>query len=59
MQNVVRKHIAFNSVPLWQAARDREFRALSYVEQKLAEQFGVDPHIARLLAMQAYGHSRR
>ncbi len=55
------KHCAasFNSLPLWQAACEREFRALTYAERKLAEEFGVDPHTARLLAMQAYGPSRR
>ena len=59
MQNVVRKHIAINTLPLWQAARQREFRALSYAERKLANELGVEPHVARLLAMQAYGPSRR
>ncbi len=59
MRNVVRKQTAINTLPLWQAAREREFRALSYAERKLAEEFGVDPHIARLLAAQAYGPSRR
>ena len=55
MQKIVRKHIAFNSLPLWQAARQREFRALTYAERKLAQELGVDPHVARLLAAQAYG----
>jgi hypothetical protein len=45
--------------PLWQAARDREFRALSYAERKLANELGVELHIARLLAMQAYGNGGR
>lgn len=49
----------FNSTPLWQAAREREFRALSYAERKLAQELGVEPHVARLLAMQAYGKGGR
>jgi len=59
MRNVKHRAPSFNSLPLWQAARDREFRALSYTERKLADEFGVDPHIARLLAWQAYGPTRR
>ena len=55
MRNVVRKRTAINALPLWQAAREREFRALTYAERKLAEEFGFEPHIARLYAMQAYG----
>ena len=59
MRHITRKPEPFNSTDLGQAARKREFRALSYAERKLAEEFGLDPHIARLLAMQAYGPSGR
>jgi len=55
MQNVVRKHTPFNTLPLWKAARDREFLALSYAERKLAEEFCLEPHVAKFYAMQAYG----
>ena len=59
MKHITRTTEPFNSTPLWQTAREREFRALSYAERKLAQELGVDPHVARLLAMQAYGPSRR
>ena len=59
MRYIRRTHKSFKLTPLWQAAREREFRALTYTERKLAEEFGVDPHIARVLAAQAYGPSRR
>ena len=59
MGNVKHRAPSFNTLPLWQAAREREFRALSYAERKLAEEFGVDPHITRLLALQAYGNGGR
>ena len=59
MKPITRKTEPFNSTALSLAARQREFRALSYAERKLAQELGVDPHVARLLAMQAYGHSRR
>ncbi len=55
MRNVKHRAPSFNTLALFQAARDREFRALSYAERKLAEEFGFEPHIARLYAMQAYG----
>ncbi len=59
MQNVVRKHTPFNTLPLWKAARDREFRALSFAERRMAERYGVDPHTARLLASHAYASKGR
>ena len=59
MRRINRNSEPFNSTPLFQAARQREFRALSYAERKLANELGVEPHIARLLAMQAYGPTRR
>jgi hypothetical protein len=59
MPNVKHRAPSFNTLPLFQAARDREFRALSYAERKLAKEFSVDPHIARLLAAQAYGSGGR
>lgn len=59
MQNLARKHIAFNGLPVRQAAREREFHALSFAERKLAVEFGVDPQAACLLAMQAYGSGGR
>ncbi len=55
MGHITRETAPFNSTPLWRAACDRDFRALSYAERKMVEEFGVEPHIARLLAMQAYG----
>lgn len=59
MRDINRNTEPFNSTPLRLAARDREFRCLSYAERKMAEEFGVDPHIARLLAAQAYGSGGR
>ena len=44
MQNVVRKHIAFNGLPLWRAARKREFRALADLSQQAMKDF--DEHFA-------------
>ena len=55
MRNVVRKHTTINALPLWKAAREREFRSLSYAERKLAEEFGFEPHVAKFYATQAYG----
>ena len=55
MRNIPRHSQPFNTTPLWRAACEREFRVLTYAERKMAEEFGVEPHIARLLAMQAYG----
>ncbi len=53
MRNVKHRAPSFNTLPLWQAARQREFLALSYAERKLAKEFGVEPHVARVLAAQA------
>ncbi len=59
MRYVKQRASSFNSLPLWQAARQREFRSLSYAERKLAEEFGFEPHVAKFYAMQAYGGGGR
>ncbi len=50
MQNVVRKQSTINALPLWQAAREREFRELPYPAKRLARQIGYEPELARLVA---------
>jgi len=55
MHSINRTTESFNSTPLFQAAREREFRSLTYAERKLAKELGVELHVARLLATQAYG----
>ncbi len=50
MQNVVRKHFAFNGLPLWAASRERRFRELPYPAKRLARQIGCEPELASLIA---------
>ncbi len=44
MRHITRNTEPFNSTPLFQAARDREFRAMSYAEHRMVDRYGVDPH---------------
>ena len=50
MCKVATNQLPFNSLPLWQAAQQREYRALSYPAKKLAMRFGLSHSEARLLA---------
>ena len=40
----------FNGLPLWQAAREAELRALPLDARRIARRFGLDAATARLLA---------
>ena len=59
MRHITRNTEPFNSTPLWQAARKRDFRHLSFAERRIAERYGVEPHTARLLATHAYASKGR
>ncbi len=50
MQKIVRKQTAINTLPLWQSAREREFRELPYPAKRLARQIGCEPELANLIA---------
>ena len=50
------QHRNFNHLPLWEAAREAELRALPLDARRLARRFGLDAATARLLASLA-GHS--
>lgn len=45
----------FNELPLWQASREAELRALPPGARQIARRFGLDAATARLLASLA-GH---
>ncbi len=59
LDNKYMRHIPnhFNTLPLWEAAREAELRSLPLDARRLARRFGLDAATARLLAALA-GHDR-
>ena len=59
LDNNYMRHIPnpFNSLPLWEVAREAELRSLPFDARRLARRFGLDASTARLLAALA-GHDR-
>ena len=50
MRKIYRKQEPFNTLPLWEAVRERRRRDLPYPAKLLAERFGCEPSVARLVA---------
>ncbi len=50
MKHIRRNQQSFNSLPLWQSARERRFHELPLPAKRLARQLGYEPETARLVA---------
>jgi hypothetical protein len=50
MRKIVRKAQPYNTLPLWQAARERHLRELPYAARRISQNLGVEPETARLVA---------
>ena len=42
MRNITGKTSDYNTLPLWQAAREREYRALPYPAKRLMAMYGLE-----------------
>ena len=50
MRKIVRNVEPYNTLPLWQAARQQRFRQLPYAARRVSQNFGLEPATARLIA---------
>jgi hypothetical protein len=50
MRKISRKPSHDNTLPLWRAAQEREFRALPYPAKRLVTRYGIAPDDAMRLA---------
>ena len=50
MTNIPKKQLPYNTLPLWQAERQRRYRELPYAAKRLATNMHVEPEVARLIA---------
>ena len=48
-RKIAKQQLSFNTLPLWQAARQQRYRQLPLAARRLVDRYGLEPESAALL----------